>query len=308
MKTLKITSTIIGFAAFLLTLISCKKDQTVQETPSDLISKLEIIKLQASTGFGNTVDLKYDDQNRLIGYGLEKFSYNAQGKVEKRSLTDENNKLIREYGYIWDTDGRLAEVRLYYYYQDNQQAATDIAKDKPVIAKFEYLENQRNPSELTWKTIVTGYAAGRITTTLSAEKTMKYYYKSDNLQNAIYSGSNDFFPSTGGLNNFEDIEAHIFYKPGDKAHFLNKLYNQLGFNPIELSDIITAKQPIQSITYVFNEKNVAVQPDWEKASSYELAYDNLSRPTLVSINQNIIGLSSIFPDFNKLTLIYKITY
>lgn len=308
MKTLKNTYTIIGFAAFLLTLISCKKDQTIQETPSDLIRKLEIIKLQASTGFGNIVELKYDEQNRLIGYGLEKFSYNAQGKVEKRSLTDENNKLISEYAYNWDTEGRLAEVLLNYYYQDNHPAATDITKDKPVIAKFEYLGNQRNPSKLTWKTIVTGYTAGRITTTLSTEKTMKYYYESDNLLKAIYSGSNDFFPSTGGSNNFEDIEAHIFFKPGDKAHFLNKLYNQLGFNPIELSDIITAKQPIQSITYVFKEKNVEVQPDWEKASSYELAYDNLSRPTLVSINQNIIGLSSIFPDINKLTLIYKIAY
>lgn len=308
MNRLKFTHTIICLTSILLILSSCKKDPINQETTSDKISKLEIVKLQASSGFSNTIDLKYDEQNRLIEFGLDKFSYNTQGKVEKRSLFDADNKLISEYGYRWDTEGRLAEIRLNYYHSDENISGINIAENKPIIAKFEYQNNQHNPSKLIWRTINMGYSGGSIKTTLSAEKTMRYFYEGENLSHAIYSGSSDILTGNPSAGTYANIEAHFFFKPGDKPHFLKKLYDQLGFNPIDFSDIIPSKQPIQNIIYVFKYQGTLFEPDWEKASNYEIAYDKLDRPTLVSINQNIIGLSSIYPDINKLSLVYKITY
>src|SRR5690606_14946451 len=123
---------------------------------SDKISKLEIVKLQASSGFSNTIDLKYDEQNRLIEFGLDKFSYNTQGKVEKRSLFDADNKLISEYGYSWDTEGRLAEIRLNYYHSDEHISGINIAEHKPSIAKSDHQHDQRNRCKLSWRSINTG--------------------------------------------------------------------------------------------------------------------------------------------------------
>lgn len=284
---------VLFFTLFLMISQSCKKDNAEPNKKNDLIKSLFIARQMVNGTTGTTFELVYDSQNRLIKLADDVFSYNKEGQVEKRFLTNHENKLIYEYAYVWDDLGRLKKIVLNYYKPQDNSSNVDIAQGKPIIAKFEYQNSERNPSRIIWRKILLNNKNSILTPSLSKEDTIQYFYDEDQLSKVIFNGPIDSHPYNIFGENSEDYVFHLFYKYEEKSHFLKNIYDQMGFNPINFTEVITSKQPTQSLAIASSNKISEIQEDWSQGYHYDNNYDRQFRPIKISIVQKIVGLPNI---------------
>ncbi len=273
---------------FLILLSSCEKDNEDTTSKNDhLIKELIIKKYKPDAATQSIQDLKYDNQNRLIQFGLETFQYGDNGKVVTSRIQPESNSkanspdFVRQLSYHWDTQNRLVEILLDTLYNGYTDFKDIVPVKRPVIARFDYIGNSTNPSKITWLNISLFdflYTPVLIT---SRTNEISYTYEGNNI---LKSSKIEFeFPFIS--DNQNKIYSLAFKKYSDKPHFLYNLYKQLGFNPINIYEVIPANQ--EDLQYSVASRQLIPSDhkvDWEQSSKYEVQYDSNSRPTSIFWN------------------------
>jgi hypothetical protein len=74
------------------------------------------------------------------------------------------------------------------------------------------------------------------------------------------------------------IDIKVFYRNGNTKHYLKKIYDQIGFNPITIYEVIPEHLPEKDIAILVQDNNSDPNLDWNDAASYTVEKDNKSRP------------------------------
>lgn len=285
-------------------LFSCKDDSFKPDSKDETekIESIEAIKMKPNASTSSLLEFSYDNQNRLIKIGFSEYVYDKNGKVEKVQVYTDKRELYSEYSYYYDQQDRLKEVKLTFL--KNPNSMVDLAADKPVVASFTYPSVSKLPSMIITKDFKYSKEFDFGPKGFGAPQKKEYKYDGNNVTEVIITGTDN--------NPFEDNDrpyyARLFFKKGNKKHFLSGLYNKLGFNPLDYSEVISENQPELQASYQSREPITDVQPNWGQASKFEVVEDQKSRPFEVSVSIYPKDVSIHGTDYFLWSSMYKIKY
>ncbi len=285
-------------------LFSCKDDTFKPDSKEEAakFESIEVIKTKPNAATNSLVEFSYDNQNRLIKTGFSEYVYDKNGKVEKVQVYTDKRELYSEHSYLYDQQGRLTEVKLTFL--RNPNSTTDLAADKPVVASFTYPSGSKLPSTIITRDFKFSKEFDFGPKGFGAPQKKEFRYDGNNVTEVIITGTDN--------NPFDENDrayyARLFFKKGNKKHFLKGLYDKLGFNPLDYSEVISENQPELQASFQSREPITDVQPNWEQASKFVVAEDQKSRPVEVSVSIYPKDVSIHGADYLLWSSMYKIKY
>ncbi|HLT86587.1 MAG TPA: hypothetical protein VKZ57_03295 [Sphingobacterium sp.] len=227
---------------------SCKSDD-MEHPLSDRISSIETV---ATVGYGlpssgQDLTFAYDEQGRLKKVNDMVFYYGIDGKVEYSRVFMESphphgkTVYIERLSYHWDTQGRLKEVYLDSLYKKTPAIPGGVVIDDSenlmeniLLATYTYDGTNRKPSNIVYRPLT---RSGSNIIAINAEERIDYVYEGENPSFSLLTGSIDVsispIPHEGRPFQITTTNTYL-----PNIHPLAKLYNQLGFHPINLAEVI----------------------------------------------------------------------
>jgi hypothetical protein len=217
------------------------------------------------------MDLKYDKENKLLEIGLFKFIYGANGRVEKKVFINQDPNFPYEEIFEWDQLGRLKEVKVSSANQSIEFTTEDgEISNSLIIAKFEYNSTEKKPSRIYYRDRLS-FSDSKFSKFMS----ISYKYQGDDISECLIEDIN--IPLLNPYH-FMYIDIKVFYKNGNTKHYLKNIYDQIGFNPITIYEVIPEHLPEKDIAILVQDNNSDPNLDWNDASTYTVEKDNRSRP------------------------------
>lgn len=241
---------------------SCKSDD-MEDLLSDRISSIETV---STIGYGvppssARLAFTYDEQGRLKKVNDKVFYYGADGRVEYSRVFIESphphgkTVYIERLSYHWDAQGRLKEVYLDSLYKKTPAIPGGIIIgdsenliENILIATNSYNGANRKPSSIVYHPMA---RSGSNIIAIKSEERIDYMYEGDNPYSNLLTGRMNVFTSPiphGGLP-FKITTVNT-YLPN--IHPLAKLYNQLGFHPTNLAEVV----PLNCVSAIQREIDV----------------------------------------------------
>lgn len=301
---------------FLCLLSSCKDDADPL-IDSKQVAKLEITRIgtQVIPTQVDTYLFEYDQQGRLIKVNDKVFHYGSDGKVQFTRIHRKSplvaggpdaHEHIERIEYQWDPSGRLLSINLdslyskttYGYETIGPNPSESLIRHIP-LAAFTYDGNHFLPSKIVYTHTE---ALARVP---SSGLEAKFEYEGNNISKHIspllHTGLIGApFPQNPVIGNI-----FVYYRYTDTPNPIYAVFKQLGFNPIDYSEIISEKLP--DSRYIAaqpdGDASAVPVPDWSKAEKYQVSFDADGWPVEIRVNRqnNNFGMSN-------LGTVTKITY
>lgn len=249
-------------------------------------------------------EFEYDQQGRVRKVGDRVFYYGANGKVNASRIHRTSGKntyageaYIERLSYHWDGNGRLKDVVLDSLYIKNSMDpdAETISVDGEMfqhlvtgvkIAEFTYQGSNTAPSTIAYRDIIRKNAdlTGGMETLIVPVTEIFFEYDGANVK--LKKGS--YIRSDPRWGDIEQTNL-VYSQYTDRPHFLYAAYQQLGFHPFVLYDVVPAN--LESAT-IWQTSDVQ-EPDWSSdfiGNEYE--FDALDRVIEIRVRGGMVYQSS----------------